>query len=109
MSQNSSDALLKKNIPKPNNLGNSRIKAAFQLHTPCKFATIYKSLCPGFGQDRVNFHKEPGRDTAGRADPTWPNRAWYSIPCAILLGSGGGEMRGGKAVAGLGVHGRGGR
>jgi len=32
----------------------------------------------------------PGRDTAGRADPTWPNRAGYSIPCAVMLGSGGG-------------------
>jgi len=29
----------------------------------------------------------PGRDTAGRADPTWPNRAGYSIPCAFMLGS----------------------
>jgi len=31
----------------------------------------------------------PGRDTAGRADPTWRNRAGYSIPCAVMLGSGG--------------------
>jgi len=46
--------------------------------------------CPGFGQDRVNFHWNPGRDTARRADPTWPNRAGYSIPCAIMLGFGGG-------------------
>jgi len=30
----------------------------------------------------------PGRGTAGRADPTWPNRARYSIPCAVTLGSG---------------------
>jgi len=47
--------------------------------------------CPGFGQDRVNFHQNPGRGTAGWADstPTWPNRAGYSIPCALLLGSGG--------------------
>jgi len=36
----------------------------------------------------------PGRDTAGRADPTWPNRAGYSIPCAVMLGSGGGGQRG---------------
>jgi len=27
------------------------------------------------------------------ADPTWPNRAGYSIPCAVTLGSGGGEAR----------------
>jgi len=34
----------------------------------------------GFGQDRVNFHQNPGRDTAGGgADPSWPNRAGYSI------------------------------
>jgi len=52
-----------------------------------------------FGQDRVNFHRTPGRDTAGRADPTWPNRAWYSIPCAILLGSGGGELGGKNSLA----------
>ena len=24
--------------------------------------------CPGFGQDGVNFHQNPGRGTAGRAD-----------------------------------------
>jgi len=49
------------------------------------------SYCPGFGQDRVNFHQNPGRGTAGRADPTptWPNRAGYSTPCAVVLGSGG--------------------
>jgi len=45
-------------------------------------------VSPGFGQDRVNFHQEPGGNTAGWADPTWPNRAGYSIPCAVMLGSG---------------------
>jgi len=55
--------------------------------------------CPGFGQDRVNFHQEPGGDTAGRADPTWPNRAGYSIPCAVMSSFGWGELGGGKAVA----------
>jgi len=49
-------------------------------------------LCPGFDQDRVNFHRNPGRSTARKADPTWPNRAGYSIPCAVMLGSGGGEL-----------------
>jgi len=34
----------------------------------------------------------------GRADPTWPNRAGYSIPCAITLGSGGGELSGGNSL-----------
>jgi len=50
------------------------------------------SVCPGFGQDRVNFHQNPGRGTAWWADPTptWPNRAGYSIPCVIMLGSSGG-------------------
>jgi len=49
-------------------------------------------FCPGFGQDRVNFHRNPGRGTAGAAGPTptWPNRARYSVPCAVTLGSGGG-------------------
>ena len=32
------------------------------------------------------------------ADPTWPNRARRSIPCAIMLGSSGGELGSGKAV-----------
>jgi len=57
-------------------------------------STLVRPLtpCPGFGQDRVNFHRNPGRGTAGRADPTptWPNRAGYSIPCAVMLGSSGG-------------------
>jgi len=55
--------------------------------------------CPGLGQDRVNFHRNPGRNRAGRADPTWPNRAGYSIPCAVMLGSGGGELGGGNSLA----------
>jgi len=57
------------------------------------------SGCPGFGQDRVNFHRNPGRDTARRADPTCPNRAGYSIPCAVMLGSGRGELGGGNSLA----------
>jgi len=24
----------------------------------------HKDICPGFGQDRVNFHRTPGRGTA---------------------------------------------
>jgi len=55
--------------------------------------------CPGFIQDRDNFHQNPGRGTAGRADPTWPNRAGYSIPCAVVLGSGGGELGGRNSLA----------
>jgi len=60
---------------------------------------ILQLLCPGFGQDRVNFHWNPGRGTAGQADPTWPNRAGYSIPCAVMLGSGGGELGGRNSFA----------
>ena len=53
--------------------------------------------CPGFGQDRVNFHRTPARGTAGGmgADPTRPNRARCSIPCDVTRGSDGG---GGAAV-----------
>ena len=29
----------------------------------------------------------------------WPNRTGYSIPCAVMLGSGWGELGGGKAIA----------
>jgi len=53
-------------------------------------------VCPGFGQDRVNFHQNPRRDRAGWADPTWPNRTGYSIPCAVMPASG----CGGSWVAG---------
>jgi len=66
-----------------------------------------EGYCPGFGQDRVNFHRTPGRGTAGgvRADPTWPNRARYSIPCAVTLGSGGGRVARRERSRGLGVCG----
>jgi len=57
------------------------------------------STCPAFSQDRVNFQPKPEGDTALRGDPTWPNRIGYSISCAIMLGSGWGELGGGKAVA----------
>jgi len=62
------------------------------------FAEVVLCACPGLGQDRVNFHQKPGADTARWADPIWPNRAGYSIPCAVMLGSGWGELGGGKAV-----------
>jgi len=32
------------------------------------------------------------------ADPTWPNRAGCSIPCAVTLSSGGGEWCGGNSL-----------
>jgi len=37
--------------------------------------------------------------TSPAADPTWPNRAGYSILCAIMLGSGGGELGRGNSLA----------
>jgi len=36
--------------------------------------------------------------TAGWADTTWPTRAGYSIPCAFMLGSSGGEPGGGNSL-----------
>jgi len=37
-------------------------------------------------------------DTARRADPNWPNKTGYLIPCAVMLGSGRGELAGGKLI-----------
>ena len=53
---------------------------------------LLEGSCPGFGQDRVNFHQKPGGDTTRRADPTWPNRTGYSILSAVMLGSGWGGV-----------------
>jgi len=64
----------------------------------------YLIQCPGFGQDRVNFHQNPGRGTARWADPTWPNRVGYSIPCAVMLGSGGEELGGRELTRSSGGH-----
>jgi len=40
------------------------------------------------------FTRIQERDIAGWANPTWPNRTWYSISCAVMLGSGEGELGG---------------
>ena len=45
-----------------------------------------------FSQDRVNFHQKPEGDTAGQDDPNWPNKTGYSTTCAVMLGSGWGEL-----------------
>jgi len=66
-----------------------------------------KQTCPGFGQDRVKFHQKPERGTARQADPTWPNRAGYSIPCAIMLGSGWGSWAVGRQSRLGSTHGSG--
>jgi len=64
-----------------------------------KQAKTHITHCPGLDQDRVNFHRNPGRGTAGWADPTWPTRTGCSIPCAIMLGSGGVELGGEDSLA----------
>jgi len=71
----------------------SSLSSHFRHLIPARWELLLSLIgsCPGFGQDRVNFHQNPGRGTARWADPTWPNRAGYSIPCAIMLGSGGAE------------------
>jgi len=45
-------------------------------------------MCPGFGWDRDNFHKKPGRLTQV------VNQMGYSIPCDILLGIEVGKLAG---------------
>jgi len=52
----------------------SKSKVAFKrfFYTEPNFAS-----CPGFSQDRVNFHQKPGGDTARLADPNWPNKTGY--------------------------------
>jgi len=73
------------------------------LAKPCLFCdkhkmrpkgSIYKEVAVlGLARTGLIFtgiqEGNPGRDTAGQADPIWLNRAGYSIPCAALLGSGG--------------------
>ena len=39
-------------------------------------------LCPRFSQDRVNFHQNPGRDTARRLTP--PGQTEQGIPYRVL-------------------------
>jgi len=62
-------------------------------------------LCPGFSQDRVKFHQNLGRETTRWADPTWPNRTGYSIPCPMMLGSGWGGAGRRELTRGWGARG----
>jgi len=56
-----------------------------------------KGLCPGFGQDRVNFHRNPGSDTAGLTQPDQTEQGIpYHVPSYRVLV--GGEMGGGKSL-----------
>jgi len=63
------------------------------------------SLCSGYGQDRASFHQKPGRDTARLAESNWTNKTGWSIPSAIMLGSGEGELAGEGGNRGLGARG----
>ena len=66
------------------------------------------SFCPGFGWDRVNFHKKPGRDTAGPADPNWPNKGVFATMCphGVAQHWGGSWLGGGELQLGstLGIR-----
>ena len=74
----------------------------------CSLQKLEKISCPGFGQDRVNFHQNPGRGTAGWAGPTptWPDRAGYSIAWASRCVPVGGAARRGL-IRGSGACGAG--
>jgi len=57
--------------------------------------------CPGFSWDRVNFHKKPGGDTAGPADPNWPDNPGirYRVPsCSMRSWGAARECAGHRAV-----------
>ena len=42
-----------------------------------------KAQCPGFGKDRVNFHRTPGRGTAGGWGLTPPGRTELGVPYPV--------------------------
>ena len=56
----------------------SHVSTAFYASAFCCF--IYEPVCPGFGQDRVNFHRTPGRGTAGEWGLTPPGQTEPGIP-----------------------------
>ena len=43
-------------------------------------AAFLSGVCPGFGQNRVNFHRNPGRGTAGGWGLTPPGQTEPGIP-----------------------------
>jgi len=56
--------------------------------------------CPGFGQDRVNFHRTPGRGTAGGWGLTPPGKTEPHIPYHVTSRwVPVGEQRGGTSLA----------
>ena len=68
----------------------------------------YIEQCPGFGQDRVNFHRTPGRGTAGGWGLTPPGQTEpgvpYPVPSRWVPGRGGGgaAQRSGNWLSRLG-------
>jgi len=50
----------------------------------CKKLRIFLSECPGFGQDRVNFHRTPGRGTARGWGLTPPGQTEPGIPYHVI-------------------------
>jgi len=43
-----------------------------------------------FAWDRVDFHKKPGGDRVGPADPNWPNKwgiRYHVTSCSVLRGA----------------------
>jgi len=68
--------------------------------------------CPGFGQDWVNFHRTPGRGTAGKAGGwglTPPGQTEQGIPYHVLsrwvpVGAGGGGTAGTLSRLGRAQH-----
>ena len=60
------------------------------------------AVCPGFGQNRVNFHRNPGRGTAGRWGLTPPGQTEPGIPYRVTsrwVPVGWGGRRGGDSLA----------
>jgi len=68
-------------------------------------STVITTLCPGFGQDTANFHRTPGRGTAGGWGLTPPGQTEPGIPYHVRsrwvpVGEGG--QRGGNSLAAWG-------
>jgi len=71
------------------------------IHYMLSWKSVSIGNCPGFGQDRVNFHRTPGRGTARGG---WPNpnltkqsRVFHTM--CLMLGSAAGELGGGNSLA----------
>jgi len=68
------------------------------------YNTSKLAVCPGFGQDKVNFHWTPGRGTAGGWGLTPPGQTEPGIPynVTVMLGSGGGGRRSRNSIVAWG-------